>query len=437
MRAEYCGFKQHPRQKRMFLNHSLRPVFFGSVAFLLISAFCIAAQSTDQNLPTPVTTNEIRGVIRARDVGDPRLTTYFFVLDGARGDVFINVVTANLDGDIDIYTLEGLRPRTKIPLFADNPQNETGRVIYLRRSEKLLLRIQGRTPNDDPATYQLKFAGSFRPIAGAAKPPEDTLAAKVPDEEGAVRVNSVGTILGPVKKPEPKAPVKKATEPEAVPAPQITAEKHDEETDQPVVSEPVAAVDGLGDVEADRNPEEKDVKADVPVKPDAPADGPPIAEDKPPAAVPKPVEADQKTPRVIITDLLGPGKTDVGRPDRKNVPPREITVELKERPAGDAPTVVTIEKVPVDGETPANKMDDAAGKTGEAKAKTDAENAKKPGNPLANVFLRVELKNGEKIERPMTEIASVNVIRGVLTIVTTDGKVLEFGILDVLKMSIQ
>ena len=64
-------------------------------------------------------------------------------------------------GQIDIFTADGLRPLTKIVIFADAASNETGRIVYLRRPERLLLRIQGRTPNDDAAAYRIKFAGSF------------------------------------------------------------------------------------------------------------------------------------------------------------------------------------------------------------------------------------------------------------------------------------
>jgi len=107
-------------------------LFFG----ILHLAFCISAvfaQSTNQNFPTPVTTNEISGTIRARDLGDARLTSYFYTFNGNQGDVFINVVTNNLDGDIDVFTADGLRPLTKIRVYSDNPEGETGRVIYLRQ----------------------------------------------------------------------------------------------------------------------------------------------------------------------------------------------------------------------------------------------------------------------------------------------------------------
>ena len=33
--------------------------------------------------------------------------------------------------------------------------------IYFRQPQKVILRIEGRTPNDDPAEFQIKFAGNF------------------------------------------------------------------------------------------------------------------------------------------------------------------------------------------------------------------------------------------------------------------------------------
>ena len=172
---------------------------------ILHFAFCmtaIHAQSTNQSFPTPVSSNEISGTIKARDIGDARLTSYFYTFNGNQGDIFINVVTKNLDGDIDVFTADNLRPLTKIRVYSDNPEGETGRVIYLRQPQKLILRIEGKTPTDEPATFRIKFAGSFQAIAGNGETEE-----KDPEvankEETDVRVNSVGTIIEVKPKPKP------------------------------------------------------------------------------------------------------------------------------------------------------------------------------------------------------------------------------------------
>ena len=175
-----------------------------TIFLLSVSTLC---QSADQNSPTPVRTNEISGNIRARDIGDARLTTHFYGFDGGQGDIFVNVVTRNFTGDIDVFSEDNLKPLSKIVIYADAEVTETGRLIYLRKGERLLLRVEGRTPNDDPATYQIKLGGSF--IARSGRQADDAPAiAKTGGEDGPVRVNSVGTILPPVARPRSTEPAR-------------------------------------------------------------------------------------------------------------------------------------------------------------------------------------------------------------------------------------
>ncbi|MCB1024842.1 MAG: hypothetical protein KDB79_10655 [Acidobacteria bacterium] len=180
--------------------NSCNKVFRALIGLCFMIAINFAAdvfpQSIEQNRPTPIVSNQITGEIKARDIGDSRLTTYYYVFNGNRGDIFINVVTKNLNGDIDLFEMDGLVPRTKIVVYADSSSAETGRVVYLRKPEKLLLRIQGRSPDADPATYQIKFAGSFEPLSGSLATNDDTAVPEIKEKvEGAVRVNSVGTII--------------------------------------------------------------------------------------------------------------------------------------------------------------------------------------------------------------------------------------------------
>ncbi len=198
---------------------SLRSNLLTATVFAVLAVASAAAQSTDQAFPTAVRANEIVGSIKARDIGDARLTSHFYAFNGDQGDIFVNVVTKNFDGDIDIFTADGLRPLTKIVIFADAALNETGRIVYLRRPERLLLRIQGRTPNDDAAAYRIKFAGSF---VAAKDSGEDEVAAPTISgtDSGAVKVNSVGTIIEtPVKSvpAEPKAETASERPPKAKP----------------------------------------------------------------------------------------------------------------------------------------------------------------------------------------------------------------------------
>ena len=165
-----------------------------AVLLAFIAALFLAgtnsAQSVNVSYPTPIVTNEIEGTIKARDIGDARLTSYYFTFLANQGDVFINIVTKNFNGDIDVFLAEGLKPLTKVVVYADMSDNETGRVLYFRKSERLILRVEGRTPNDDPATFRIKFAGSFE--ASKDAPTEEPA---LPDLKAAndtgIRVNSV------------------------------------------------------------------------------------------------------------------------------------------------------------------------------------------------------------------------------------------------------
>ncbi|RMG00823.1 MAG: hypothetical protein D6735_12925, partial [Acidobacteria bacterium] len=142
--------------------------------FLVCLILCkmVFSQSTIQEAPTPITSNQIIGSIKPRPIGDDRLTRYFYSFMGEQGDIFINVEAENFDGDIDVFVMENLRPLAKITILSANSKTETGRVIYLRKPEKLLLRIEGRTLNDFPATFRIKFAGSFVAIKSDDQNPQ-------------------------------------------------------------------------------------------------------------------------------------------------------------------------------------------------------------------------------------------------------------------------
>jgi hypothetical protein len=172
------------------------------VSLILVAVFAITSvgQSSEQNFPTPVTESEVSSSIRARDIGDPRLTTHYWVFDGQQGDIFINVTTQNFSGDINIYQASDLKPLTQMVMYADTGVSETGRVVYLRQPGRLLLRVQGRTPNDDPASYKIKFAGSFVALAPQKQEGPPTVVAA---EDTGVKVNSVGTIIAVTPKPTP------------------------------------------------------------------------------------------------------------------------------------------------------------------------------------------------------------------------------------------
>jgi hypothetical protein len=193
-----------PEGVALLIPHKLMPICLVAIAFFAISS---AGQSSDQNFPSPVTESQIASTIRARDMGDARLTTHYWVFDGAQGDLFINVVTQNFSGEINVYQASDLKPLTQMVMYADTGVSETGRVIYMRRPGRLMLRVQGRTPNDDPATYSIKFAGSFVALASQKQEGPPTVGST---EETGIKVNSVGTIIAappktlPVATPSPE-----------------------------------------------------------------------------------------------------------------------------------------------------------------------------------------------------------------------------------------
>jgi hypothetical protein len=331
---------------------------------VLLFAFCvfsIKAQSTNQDYPSPVTGSEISGKIAARDVGDPRLTNYFYTFNATQGDVFINVSAMNLNGDVDVFTAGSLRPLTKISLYAGESATETGRVIYLRKPEKLILRVEGRTPNDNPATFRIKFAGSFVPLAATTAETEEP---KLPelklDENSSVRVNSVGTIIEIKPKPTPQ--------------PKETTAKVENE---------------IKPSEENREPENKTAE-----------------------------ETKEETRAKVVVTEETPKANDsapVKTPSRK----RNTTASRRTR---------------------TNSAANSAAKTDEAKTTPKKTETPKetPPNPLASVRLIVLFKDGTTLERPMNEVARVNVDnKGMLTIVLKDGKIERHSILDVSKMTIE
>lgn len=357
---------------------------FGFWSVLLFSSFETCAQSTNQGFPTAITSNEISGTIKARDIGDPRLTSYFYVFNGNQGDVFINVVTKNLDGDIDVFTADNLRPLTKITVYSDNPDSETGRVIYLRQPQKLILRVEGKTPTDEPATYRIKFAGSFQAITGVAESDESKQPEVKQNEEGDIRVNSVGTIIEVKPKPKP------------TPKPTTARVEREERKKNGERKEPEKVEDSeIKTAKKDEKEENKDAEKE-----------------------------DNKRPEVTVTE---------------NIP------EKKDEPEVKTDENVVEKEVPKKTRTPRNQVKPKTNKSQntvkETSPKTVPEKKPQPSavepSLMENIRLIVVFKDGTKIERPMSEILKVGVDKGILTVIAKDGSIGRYSILDVAKMTIE
>ena len=192
-----------------------------AVLFLLAAAAGYTrAQSTDIAWPSPVRSNDVRGIIPARDLGDPRVTDHFYAFIANPGDILITVDSRNLNGDIDVFTSSSLRPLLKFTVYAGSSSPIT-KSLYLRRQENLILRVEGRTPDDDDAVYRLHFGGAFEPItSGPLAEHEDALeqtTATTSSNKGERRVSSVGARIV-----EPPAEV--AETPTAEPSPITSSE---------------------------------------------------------------------------------------------------------------------------------------------------------------------------------------------------------------------
>lgn len=185
-----------------------------SALVLCVVAPAAYAQSSDQELPTAVLSNQITGRIAALDLGDSRLTRHFYAFEATPGDLLITVNSRNLNGDVDIFTAVNLRPLTKMSIYANTIPPEVTKSLYFRTRQILILRVEARTPNDDPGVYRITFGGTFQAFSGGipvAKTEEEDADTAVTGSRKNKRLSSVGaTIDEPV--PEVKTEEAKTTE---------------------------------------------------------------------------------------------------------------------------------------------------------------------------------------------------------------------------------
>jgi hypothetical protein len=141
--------------------------------------------------------------------------------------------------------------------------------IYLRAHQLLILRVEARTPNDDPGTYHIHFAWHVRaiqggiPVAEALRSPADTSTQKA----SANRLSSVGATL-----PKPPAEVTETAEAKPSPSPKKPREN----------SEATEAAK----VEADK-PRRLSAR-NTPARPPAPSTRPSTSRRQPPPKKPEP-----------------------------------------------------------------------------------------------------------------------------------------------------
>jgi hypothetical protein len=199
----------------------------------------VLAQSSDQGLPTAVLSNEVEATIPALDLGDPRLTRHYYAFEGTPGDLIISINSRNLNGDMDIFTAVSFRPLTKITIYADTISPAVTKSIYLRTKQILILRVEARTPNDNPGNYRIRFSGAFAAFSGGIPVAEttDETSEVASSRSGTRRVSSVGATIA-----EPPAETPAAS-PGATPGTETATEKPTEEveTTKATATKPVRA----------------------------------------------------------------------------------------------------------------------------------------------------------------------------------------------------
>ena len=146
------------------------------IGSILLTLFAVTglAQSTDVRFPTAVRASEVVGTVPARDIGDARLTDHFYTFNGLPGDLLITIESKNLNGDFDVFSATDLRPLVKLVVYAESAGSVT-KNIYLRKQESLILRVEGRTPNDDEGTYRIRFGGTFVALENRMEPGDNQL----------------------------------------------------------------------------------------------------------------------------------------------------------------------------------------------------------------------------------------------------------------------
>ncbi len=352
----------------------------GGAFALVLSVFIAKGQSVESTKPFPITSNEVSGEIAVRDIGDSRSTTYYYYFDGNRGDIFINVKTHNFSGDIDIYEAETLKPRTKMVIYADEDEYETGRIVYQRKPSRLILRIQGKAYLDMPAKFLIKFAGSFGAIDSALAENIEAPPTVTETEIEGVKVNSVGTIIEPPEEDIVAAVVDEKDVDGEERKTVIVGEKNEQKT---------AVVIGKFDPRRD----------------------------------PLDVETESK-PQKDLESLFERKVIVVGAAPKEesSSETEELTVLVDDKPKKSS-TIVSIE---IDNEET------------EASNSTESEETEARVNEkLRNTNLVVQLSDGNTDTFRMDKVSSFNIFEGVLKVVEIDGKVTNYSILNIDKVSIE
>jgi hypothetical protein len=195
------------------LHNRLVVQLFSTFLLLLVLAGGARAQSTNVEYPTPVRSSEIGGTITPRDLGDSRLTRYYYSFTGTPGDLIVTAESGNLEGDIDVFTAGTLRPLAKISLYAVGMTSGGSKTVYLRTRESLILRVEARTPNDKAGSFRISFSGTFEPISRDIPDPEPVIPT-LSSASGSMAGRRVTATGARIEEPVPEVPAAASPETE-------------------------------------------------------------------------------------------------------------------------------------------------------------------------------------------------------------------------------
>jgi len=210
-----AGFSCMTRLSSVVLKPLRSFLLISTAVFTLAGTHVVLAQSNDQSLPTPVLANEISGTVAPLDLGDSRSTRHYYAFEATPGDLILTVNSRNLNGDVDVFTAVTFRPLTKITIYAGTIPPEVTKSLYFRTRQILILRVEARTPNDDPGAYRITFGGSFQPFSGGIPVAENAPAETEPDkrdDKNVRRLSSVGATI-----PQPPGEVVEEPKPAETP----------------------------------------------------------------------------------------------------------------------------------------------------------------------------------------------------------------------------
>src|SRR5262249_2903915 len=124
------------------------------------------------------------------------------------------------------------RPLMKSGLFASSQSPRVTKGIYLRAHQILILRVEARTPSDEPGTYHIRFGGTFQRFSGGIPVAENTTteSENASEKSSPNRLSSVGATI---PRPVTETPETAEAKPSPSPSPEKAGEKPSEETTAP------------------------------------------------------------------------------------------------------------------------------------------------------------------------------------------------------------